>query len=154
MLLTGCRSGEILRLKWKEVKPDRLNLDQTKTGGRTVMLNNLAIERLKILKQTKTPPFVFPSPRDARKPRADITSGWNTIKRAAGLPASLRPHDLRHTYASHALLSGESLYTTGKLIGHRNAQSTQRYAHLAGDELQKAANDIATRVAMLMEGAG
>jgi integrase len=95
---------------------------------------------------------VFPSPSDPDRPRGSITSAWATIKEKAGLPDTLRPHDLRHTYASHAVLSGESLYLTGKLLGHKAAQSTERYAHLDGKALAKAADEVANAIEAMMEG--
>ena len=76
-----------------------------------------------------------------------IPSEMKRFKRLAGLPLSLRLHDLRHTYASHALLLGESLFTTGKLLGHANTNSTARYAHLAPDMLAQAADQCAIRSA-------
>lgn len=152
VLLTGCRSGEIVRLRWDEVRPTRLELAQTKTGARTVFLNDLAIERLKERRRTRSSAFVFPSPYDPTKPRTAPTCAWQTIKEKAGLPPTLRLHDLRHTYASHAILGEESLYTTGKLLGHHDAQSTERYAHLSGDALAAASGKISSRIEKLLSG--
>ena len=152
VLLTGCRSGEIVRLRWDEVRPTRLELAQTKTGARTVFLNDLAIERLKERRRTRSSTFVFPSPYDPTKPRTAPTCAWQTIKEKAGLPPTLRLHDLRHTYASHAILGGESLYITGKLLGHHDAQSTERYAHLSGDALAAASGKVSSRIEKLLSG--
>jgi integrase len=152
VLLTGCRSGEIVRLRWDEVKSTRLDLAQTKTGARTVLLNDLAIERLKERRRTRSSAFVFPSPYDPAKPRTAPTCAWQTIKEKAGLPPNLRLHDLRHTYASHAILGGESLYITGRLLGHHDAQSTERYAHLSGAALAAASEKISIRIEKLLVG--
>ncbi|TRD13705.1 tyrosine-type recombinase/integrase, partial [Palleronia caenipelagi] len=130
ILFTGCRSGEILRLRWREVKSGRLTLERTKTGPRVVLLSDEASQLFKTRRGPRSSDYVFPSQSCPDRPRRSITSAWNHIKRAASLPPSLRLHDLRHTYASHAVLSGESLYLTGKLLGHRNPGSTNRYAHL------------------------
>ena len=51
-------------------------------------------------------------------------------------------HTTRHTFASHALMSGVDLYTLSKLLGHADARTTQIYAHLAQDHLKRAANLI------------
>ena len=59
----------------------------------------------------------------------------------AGLE-DVRIHDLRHSYASRALALGESLTMIGKLLGHRQVQTTARYAHLARDSIQNAAARI------------
>ena len=151
ILLTGCRSGEILRLRWCEVKHCKLTLSHTKTGPRDVMLNTLAIKLLNARRKRKSSPYVFPSQSNPTIPRSSITASWKRFKRLAGLPPSLRLHDLRHTYASHALLSGESLFTTGKLLGHANTNSTARYAHLAPDMLAKAADQCAITISNLMD---
>lgn len=152
ILLTGCRSGEILRLRWEDVHQGRLKLSRTKTGPRTVVLSSEAQEALTARRQRRTSDYVFPSPSDPDRPRGSITSAWATIKEKAELPETLRLHDLRHSYASHALLAGESLYLTGKLLGHRATQSTERYAHLDGKTLAKAADEVATAIEAMMEG--
>jgi len=94
ILLTGCRSGEIMRLKWEEVKADRLDLAQTKTGARTVLLNAHAVSMLKELKDERNSDFVFPSPYDLNASRQTLTGPWNRIKELAELPPALRLHDL------------------------------------------------------------
>jgi integrase len=95
---------------------------------------------------------VFPSPADPGQPRASVTAAWQQVCDEAGLPATLRLHDLRHTYASHALLAGESLPVTGRLLGHRNPASTDRYAHLDPGVLTRAADAIAETIERMMKG--
>ncbi|NBV28181.1 integrase, partial [bacterium] len=56
----------------------------------------------------------------------------------------VRMHDLRHSFASLLINSGRSLYEVQKILGHRQAKTTQRYAHLRHDTLLAAAN-AATR---------
>jgi integrase len=107
-------------------------------------------------------PFLFPGDKD-NQPLRHIKRGWLTICRAAELAiqvekkdktgkvvkdkkgnvvmvwkATARIHDLRHTYASHLVSSGLSLPLVGRLIGHTQASTTQRYAHLADDPLRQA----------------
>ena len=70
---------------------------------------------------------------------------WLEIRKRAGLP-DMRMHDLRHSYASVAAGIGESLPIIGKLLGHTQAQTTARYAHLAADPVHDAAERIAEKI--------
>lgn len=148
LLLTGCRHGEILGLRWREVRPGRLDLADSKTGPRRVLLGQSAAAVLARRRQRQQllSAYVFPRPRDPSQSRASIRSFWSMIRRQAGLPATLRLHDLRHTYASYPLMGGETLIMTGKLLGHRHARSTQRYAHLSGEFLLAAADRVAASI--------
>ena len=150
ILLTGCRSGEILRLTWREVVKDRLKLKRTKTGPREVVLSDAAVEHLTRMRKTRRSKFVFPSKTDPRRPRTSISGLWTRFKQLASLPETVRLHDLRHTYASHAIMSGETLSMTGKLLGHRSPESTKRYAHLDARHLSKAADKVSKRVSELL----
>ena len=66
--------------------------------------------------------------------------------------ADVRIHDLRHTFASAAVMNGESLPMIGKILGHTQTQTTARYAHLADDPLQSASERIATSLQKAMAG--
>ncbi|REG45851.1 DUF4102 domain-containing protein [Paracoccus versutus] len=153
ILLTGCRSGEILRLRWSEVLPDRLSLAATKTGPREVLLSSPAIRLLAKRKKGAISPFVFPSSRLPNAPIGKIDHQWSVIRWRAGLPDDIRLHDLRHTYASHAIMQGQSLTIAGKLLGHARPASTERYAHLDGQYLATAAERVAGIVGNMMIGA-
>lgn len=148
ILLTGCRRGEILGLRWKEVRSDRLDLADSKTGPRTVLLGGVALRLLERRRQNRKgrARFVFPSPRDPSKPRGHVLQVWQRIRAEAGLADDIRLHDLRHTYASHALMHGETLMMAGRLLGHRNAATTERYAHLADRFLLDAAERVAGEI--------
>ena len=54
--------------------------------------------------------------------------------------------DLRHSHASHAIMNGESLHMAGRLLGHRRAATTNRYAHLDDVTLSKAAERVAKAI--------
>ena len=69
----------------------------------------------------------------------DFNKEWTNILKRAKLE-NVRVHDLRHTYASHLVSSGLSLEIVGRLLGHTQAATTQRYAHLADDPLREATN--------------
>jgi integrase len=85
------------------------------------------------------------------KPRADLKRPWQTIAKRAGLD-NVRLHDLRHTYASFGAGGGLGLPIIGKLLGHSQASTTQRYAHLDNDPLRRATEQIGRRIAAALEG--
>lgn len=76
-----------------------------------------------------------------RKPVLHIRNHWASIRVRAGL-FGVRLHDLRHTFASHAAMNIEKLPMIGRLLGHRNTQSTSRYAHLDDNHILGAAEQI------------
>ncbi|MYA60481.1 MAG: tyrosine-type recombinase/integrase [Chloroflexi bacterium] len=147
ILLTGCRPGEIRRLRWREVKPDRLTLTDAKTGPRHVLLGEAARELLDSLAGTASGEWVFP--RDGgNEPlnRNSLWKFWKKIRETAGIVADARLHDLRHAHASHAVMNGESLHVAGRLLGHRRASTTNRYVHLDDATLSHAAERVALAI--------
>jgi integrase len=85
------------------------------------------------------------------KPRADLKRPWHAVARHAGLDG-VRLHDLRHTYASFGAGGGIGLPIIGKLLGHTQASTTQRYAHLDNDPLRRASENIGGRIAAALNG--
>ena len=73
---------------------------------------------------------------------------WCGVRDETGTPADARLHDLRHSHASHAIMNGESLHMAGRLLGHRRAATTNRYAHLDDATLREAAERVALAVAL------
>ncbi|MYA87305.1 MAG: tyrosine-type recombinase/integrase, partial [Boseongicola sp. SB0662_bin_57] len=104
LLLTGCRKGEVTNLRWSEVDGDMLALADSKTGPRTVHLNPQARAVLD-RQQRGESPWVFPSPVRPDRPCSDEVSLWRTVRREAGIE-DVRLHDLRHNYASWAVMNG------------------------------------------------
>ncbi len=80
------------------------------------------------------------------KPRSDLKRPWDRIIKHAGLEG-LRIHDLRHSFASVGAAGGMGLPIIGKLLGHTQAQTTARYAHLDNDPLKRASERIAGTIA-------
>jgi len=85
------------------------------------------------------------------KPRSDLDRPWRLVSRRAGL-SGVRLHDLRHSFASIGAGGGLGLPMLGKLLGHTQAQTTARYAHLDSDPLRRASNMIGDAIAAAMEG--
>jgi integrase len=81
---------------------------------------------------------------------SDLQPFWRRVRARAGLK-DVRIHDLRHTFASTAVASGQGLPMIGKLLGHTQVQTTARYAHLATDPIRNAAESVA---ASLQEALG
>lgn len=154
LLFTGCRRGEIMSLKWDQVRMDeeRIFLPDTKNGrSRTVHLNARAIEVLLDLQEKKEEEartalsdYVFPSRQGTRKGHLfDLRKPFERACREAGIE-NFRVHDLRHTFASMAVMSGASLYDVQKLLGHQDIAMTQRYAHLSDNSLKEATAGVAS----------
>ena len=148
LLLTGCRRGEILNLHWADVKGNRLNLRDSKTGPRTVWLGSAARDVIAGIPRHRKLPWLFWNYRYRRQMR-DVAWAWKGIRERAGL-GHVRIHDLRHTFASHAAMNKETLPMIGRLLGHANHQSTARYAHLDDDHLLDATQQIGNTVARLL----
>lgn len=139
LLLTGARLRELLDAKWDNVDVERRSwfIPDSKTGKpRYVPLSTAAVAIIETLPRFKGCPWLVPNP-ETRKPFVSIKHGWQNAIKEANLPG-LRLHDLRHSAASFMVNSGVDLFAVGKVLGHANYQSTQRYAHLANDTLLKA----------------
>lgn len=97
------------------------------------------LKRQKAVSGRKT--YIFPSATDPKKPFINLRKPWQRVCADAKIH-DVRLHDLRHTAASIAVAQGASLPVIGRLLGHSQAQTTQRYAHVDADPALKAANEI------------
>ena len=140
LLLTGCRKSEILTLRWSDYREGHIFLRDGKTGPRTVWLSQPARKVLDELERTSR--WVFPASR-AEGPRCLgwLDRTWWKIRAEAGL-SDVRLHDLRHSHASLALKQGETVLAIGKLLGHRNPETTLKYTHLADAMVRDAAETV------------
>ena len=148
LLLTGCRKGEIVRLRWSEVGEASLHLTDSKTGPRTVVLNAQARDVLARQPRTGSA-YVFPRSTDPSRSRSDELSLWRKVRHQAGIE-DVRLHDLRHTFASHAMMQSVPLPVVSHLLGHSQARMTLRYAHVSDRETEAAAERIGRAIATLM----
>ncbi len=132
LLLTGCRKSEMIRLRWTEVADGVLRLSEGKTGPRTVFLCPAA-QTILAAQPKADSPYVFPSPTDRTKPRSSELSLWRKVRREARVE-DVRLHDLRHTFASHAVMRRVPLPVVAHLLGHSRRRMSLRYAHI-GDQV-------------------
>jgi integrase len=144
LLFTGARVGEIVNLRWEWVQPPRLLLPDSKTGPKTIWLNSQALEVLDCVARRPDTPLVFPN-REGTKP-IFLENWWLPFRRRCALP-DVRIHDLRHSFASTAIMDNVPLATIGKLLGHVLPETTAKYAHLSDDVIGDAANRIAGSLA-------
>ena len=121
-----------------------MRLVDSKTGARVVPLPLPAARVLTGLSRVPGNPWVFPGRKKGTGQR-NINDSWDRVRKRAGLDR-VRLHDLRHSFASRALALGESLSMIGELLGHRNAQTTARYAHLARDSVRASTAKVAESI--------
>jgi hypothetical protein len=146
LLLTGCRLSEILTLKWGYIdyKHHRINFPDSKTGKKTIYISPFVLEVLDGIEKQKNNPYVIYGAIEG-KHLINLRKSWCRIRKLADLE-DVRIHDLRHSFASIGAASGLSLPIIGALLGHTQAQTTARYAHLIGEPLKEAASLIGEKM--------
>lgn len=149
LLLTGARLREALNLRWHEVDLERglLFLGDSKTGKKAIILGAHAIQQLSAIPRTSST-LVFPGLKPDR-PMYDVRKTWARVTAAAKLDG-VRVHDLRHTFASYSAGVGGSLPMIGHLLGHSQAATTARYAHLAATPVRDLANRASSVIAIAL----
>jgi integrase len=145
--LTGSRKGEVLAARWEQFDLDRgvwtkpaCNTKQARIHH--VPLNAPALDLLRRMRKGATSEYLFPGRTGEHL--MDLKKLWARVTRVAGLEG-VHVHDLRHTFASYLVSGGVPLAIVGGLLGHTQARTTQRYAHLA-DAALRAATDQFGRV--------
>jgi integrase len=152
LVLTGARLREILDAQWSQLDLERgaLFLADSKTGKRPVYLSAAAQAVLVSVPRIKGNPHIIAGALEGA-PRADLNKPWRAVRRAANLEG-VRIHDLRHSFASFGAAASLGLPIIGKLLGHFQAATTARYAHLDADPMRKAAETIGNTIAAAMAG--
>lgn len=151
LALSGARKSEIQNLTWGAVdlRTGFLRLPRSKTGPRLILITAAMRQVLEKLTRGEDNDWVFPN-AEKTAPYDCVPKMWNGIRQAAGLH-DVRLHDLRHSAASFALMSGVGLEVIGKLLGHSDIKTTRRYAHLADVVVRAAAESTADQIAELMK---
>ncbi len=147
LLLTGARLNEILTLKWQYIDRERATawLPDSKTGKKALHLSEQALDVLSHHPNDGASPYVIVG-RDGTGHLINLQKPWRRIRALASIP-DVRIHDLRHSYASIAINSGASLAMVGKLLGHRQPQTTMRYSHLTDDRVREVNAKVGSLIA-------
>lgn len=160
-LTTGLRLGEICGLKWNDFDSETGMLKVTRsvrktqgkiiesdtktvTGQREILLPPSTAEMLRKRKETAVSEWIFPNLTKPELPINPKTAylHMKTLLKSAELPL-IRFHDLRHTFATHALTSGVDAKTLSGILGHTNASFTlDTYTHVTTDMQKNAANIV------------
>lgn len=151
LIFTGARKGEIESLEWSFVDLDSgyLRLADSKTGPKAIPLNAGARKVLSEIPVLQGSRYVFPAGKGDGYFQG-TPKVWLKVRELAGLE-NVRLHDLRHSFASIAVSGGASLPIIGALLGHANAATTQRYAHLHDDPLKAASEAIGGTIAAVLD---
>jgi integrase len=150
LILTGARLREILHARWDYVDFERglLLLPDSKTGRKPVYLSAATLSILSALPRIEGNSHIIAGAKDG-EPRADLKKPWAALTKAAGLEG-VRLHDLRHSFASIGAGASMGLPVIGKLLGHSQAATTHRYAHLDADPLRRAVDTIGATISAAM----
>jgi integrase len=158
LLMTGARRGEVLGMEWGAL--DLTAGIWTKLGSTTKqktdhvvplsaparqLLSEIQDEYIRAHPKKPLPRYVFPSSSSSTGHLVKIQQSWLNICKAAGI-ASLRLHDLRHSFASQLASGGANLPLIGALLGHSNPNTTHRYAHLFDDPQRAAVEKVGAAI--------
>ena len=148
-MLTGARSGEVRQARFEQFNLDLASWSKPAATTKQRKIHRIpisgdvaAIVRQRGLLVPKGNPWLFPGDTPGQ-PVKEIRRFWMAIQKEAKLP-EVRIHDLRHTFASLLVSGGASLEMIGKLLGHTQMQTTQRYAHLMDSPLRDGVNAVAS----------
>ncbi len=151
LLHTAMRPSEAAGVCWKQIDLDNrsLTLEVTKNDPRTVPLTKAVVSSLEMVKKvTGDNKYVFlkgegKSQQAKNIPASRFRTAFDKARERAGLP-NVHMHDLRHTAASHLLMSGTDLRTLASILGHSTLQMVIRYTHLLDDHKLNAVDRISS----------
>lgn len=133
---TGCRLGEILQIRWKNINLDRriviIGGENFTTKNKKVREIPIHPEILKIIKvkgSRNSNQLLFSKQSGYFYNRDYISRQFKLARRKAGLGEGIHFHSLRHSFASNLAISGVPIITIKELLGHSSIISTQIYSH-------------------------
>ncbi|MCC5993937.1 MAG: tyrosine-type recombinase/integrase [Rhodobacteraceae bacterium] len=148
-MLTGARVGEVRQARFEDFNLEHLSWTKPATTTKQRRVHRVpisdeaaAIVRQRRLAVVKRSPWLFPGDAPGQ-PVQEIRRFWAHIQKEVGIE-DVRIHDLRHTFASLLVSGGASLEMIGKLLGHSQMQTTQRYAHLMDSPLRAGVGAVAS----------
>jgi integrase len=149
LIFTGARLSEVQKARWDwvDLEAEVLHLPDSKTGAKSIFLPAPALDVLTHLPRLDGNPHVITG--IGNHYLVNVWKQWALLRDMAALN-DVRLHDLRHSFASVGAAGGMSLNIIGGLLGHTQAQTTARYAHLTAGPLKDAANRIASTIAATM----
>ena len=157
LIFTGARQGEILTAKWEYVNYENSTLDlpDSKTGKKKINLCPEAIAEINKLERMVGNPYLFPGYFVGVKDKlgrhhSPPNEMWHRILKRAGLK-DFRKHDLRHAFASFAVMAGLTLEEIGQLLGHLTPQTTKRYSHLVDSHRKTLTNAVGSQISSILQ---
>ncbi len=145
LIYTGCRSSEVRMLQWTDYRGGHWHLPDSKTGAKTVYLCSQVRAYLDMYHSDSR--YLFPDSRNTQPISSKkLSAFWCQIRQLASLEG-VRLHDLRHTYASIAIQSKVNLMVLSRLLGHVDAETTLKYAHLGSEDTCRAASCVSAALA-------
>lgn len=157
MIFTGARQGELLTAKWEYVnlEESRLDLPDSKTGKKKINLCPEAVAEINKLERMVGNPYLFPAYFVGVKDKlgrhhSPPDEMWHRILKKAEIK-DFRKHDLRHAFASFAIMAGLTLEEIGQLLGHLTPQTTKRYAHLVESHRKTLSKAVGSQISSILE---
>jgi integrase/recombinase XerD len=146
---TGCRASELSNLRCRDLhlnegyclchgKGGKQRLTPLGRAAREAVEDYLQNERSTLAESATSPPEWLLLSRRGRRLRREAI--WELVKkyaRRAGIPASISPHSLRHSFATHLLAGGADLRQVQEMLGHASIQTTQIYTHVDQSRLKR-----------------
>jgi len=152
IMATGCRPVEAMKARWEQFSAEpgfwiKPGADTKQRRPHKVPLAPPALELIERRRQSIDPADDWVFSARVGEPLKTLEHVWRFVRERAKLGKTARVYDLRHSFASVGAGGGLSLQIIGKLLGHTQVRTTQRYAHLADSALQDAANRIGSVIA-------